>query len=223
MLCACRSGPLWLKWVILALAMLLFLAGWSPGIDPGVSSSGPGISRTPPKLERSGDIEEWTSLESTRPLVRQSLSHGAILLALGTEMELDEHRAFVEMLPVWEFMGSHQMVREELQVLRSSLQKELHRLLPDQTEELLTALSEDRLVASLNQAVASGKPCSFALEAFRVEVGFATYRHWQVRVRKPALEENPMTLGQVERLLGLPSTYQSYVRLLLRDPPRMKP
>lgn len=218
---AYRIEPFWLKLFLLALAALLILASLSGGMDPG---TGPGRATDPvtaPRLERSGDVEEWTAIESTRPLVRRALARGAILVAYGTEMELTEYRTLVARLLDPDCMGLEDGVRDELLALRGSLKVELARSLGSEANRMLAGLSEERLHEMLARVATVEAPCTFLLDEFAVEVGFADYRYWQVRIARPTVEERLLVRPTAERQVVLPGTKQLYLRLTLRDLPRL--
>src|SRR5262245_30185546 len=81
---ACRND--WLKVVILALAGAALLASFSPG----------GGQVTPPPAEHFRSGEGWWVIEKNALLVHRDLSAGAVVLALGTEMDVMVYRGLVE-------------------------------------------------------------------------------------------------------------------------------
>jgi hypothetical protein len=223
MVYACRSGPLWLKLVILALAALLAMASISTGNEPQIQPSRPTDTQTLPNLERLGDVQQRTAIESTRAMVRRELARGTIVVALGTEMDLTEHRVLMQKLKAPACMGIDDSVRDELLALRGSLKAELARHLGMEANRILAGLTEEKLHDALMRAVKLEVPSTFRWEEFAVEVGFTTYHYWMVTITPPDAEERALLLDRRERLVVLPCTKQAYLRLTLRDPPRMGP
>lgn len=218
MLCACRNGSLWLRLVILALAVLLALAGLSTGGTPWERPRGPTDPVRPPRLERA-DVEEWIAVESNRSLVRRVLARGAILVAHGTEMEQKEFVALERLLIARECLGREELLREEVMALRSDLKASLMREMPTEADRILARLTSKQLLHAMGRAADTECPTTFVVDEFVVEVGFETYRYWQVRISKPTLESPPPRWrNPAEKLLGLPSTRQVYLRLMFRDP-----
>ncbi|MFO0844488.1 MAG: hypothetical protein U0797_19175 [Gemmataceae bacterium] len=207
MLCACRNETTWwLKLIVLALAGVLALAAMSAGGGPA--------------QERAGDDRDLTTIESNNILVRRDLTRGAILLALGTEMDVMEHRGLIESLKTPGCAGLDDPVSGELLALRGALKGELARHMPTEAERLLKVLTSEKLHEVLTRAAKAEGVASFDLDEFRVEVGFATYHYWQVRVRP--YEEKGLLREKGERLAVLPCTKQTYVRFTLRPPPRVR-
>ena len=200
MLCACRSGQLWLRLLVLALAVLLALAGWSAG-DP---------LRSEPVLNtEQGGVTKGVAVESTRALEQRALSRGAIVVAYGTEMDLEEAGAFFDALEVFACDGIEASVREEVKALREALRGELVRHLASETDRILASLDEARLAEALTRAAREEGPCVIWQDEFAVEVGFQMYRYWAV---------DREAQSRAKPVIGLPPTRQAYVRLLLRMP-----
>jgi hypothetical protein len=175
----------------------------------------------PTRIERMGDVEEWIATESSRPLVRRALQRGALVTTFGTELDLPEYRTLIDRLASPGCMAGDDRVQDELLALRGNLKMELGRHLPTEVNRILTHLSEERLREMLARVVTVEAPCTFLLDAFAVEVGFADYRYWQVHITRPDIEEQRIIRPAAERLVVLPGTRQIYLRLVLRDPPKM--
>jgi hypothetical protein len=200
---ACRND--WLKVVILALAGAALLASFSPGGE---------VTLPPAEHFQSG--EGWVAVETNALLVHRRLSAGAVVLALGTEMDVLLHRGLVEELMSPD-SGGDDVVGEELLALRAALEAELARRIPSEAERVLHGLAGEKLLDSLRRAAFTDAPASFGLDEFRVEVGFATYCHWRTLVRADQGEE---LRQKGERTVVLPQTKQAYLKLTFRVPLR---
>jgi hypothetical protein len=204
MLWACRND--WLKVVILALAGALLLASFSGGGQV-----------TPPPAEHLRSGEGWAAVESNALLIRRGLSAGAVVLALGTGMDVLLHRGLVEELMSPDSGVGDDAVAEELLALRAALKAELARRIPAGAERILHGLTQEKLLDSLRRAAFTDAPASFGIDEFRVEVGFATYSHWRTLVGADQGEEQRQ---EGERTVVLPQTKQAYVKLTFRVPLR---
>jgi hypothetical protein len=205
MLCACRNEvSLWLKLALLALAGMLALARLSAGHNPD--------------QERGGDVRDRAAIESNHSLVQRDLSRGAVVLALGTEMDVMEHRGLIESLKTPGCAGADDPVPGELLALRGALKAELARHMPGEVNRILKELTDKKLLDALTRAAKAEEPVSFDMDEFRIEVGFATYHHWQVRTRP--VEEKALPPKKGERTVVLPCTKQAFMKFSLRPPTR---
>lgn len=209
MICACRTESLWLRLIILALAVLLTLAGWVAGNDPWRK---PLLPSDFDQAERVGCIDVGSiDFGSDRSVIRQTLRRDALVTVFGTELGPEQFRAFVEALtsqhPAWMAEPEvWQPLREVLAVIVSS------GLLPE-GESLSTDLVEEKLLAAA--AAAHSGPCVYRIDPLVLEVGFATYRHWTTRtVMQPQFDKGDVRWQPTERRVTLPDTHQFYVRLL---------
>jgi len=200
---------LWIRLVVLALAGALAVATLLAGSPPTLPA------------ELKGDDEEWSAIESSRVLVRRELSRGAVVVALGSEMDLMEHRGLVEALKSPGCVGIDDPAGDEVKTLRGSLRAEFGRHMGTEVDRILAGLTPDKLLDALTKAAKTDEPTSFLMEEFRVEVGFATYHYWQVRIPK-ATEEKSLRREKGDHLVVMPCTKQVYVRLTLRNPPRAR-
>jgi len=192
--------------VILALAGAALLASFSGGHQV-----------TPPPAEHFRPGEGWLATESNALLVHRRLSAGAVVLALGTEMDVMVYRGLVEELMSPDSGVGDDAVAEELLALRAALKAELVRRLPAEAERVLHGLAGEKLLDSLRRAAFTDAPASFGLDEFRVEVGFATYSHWRTLVRA---DQGEGLRHKGERTVVLPQTKQAYVKLSFRVPLR---
>ncbi len=205
MLCACRNENLWLKLIILALAGVLALASLSAG-KPAV---------VPPVIEQQLDPTGRSAIESNAILVQKELARGALVVALGTEMDQMEHRGLVEALKAPNCEAAEDPAREELMVLRTSLRAELRRHHPVEVARIDEAITNQKLLEGLQQAAQTGTPTRFNVEEFTVEVGFVTYSYWQVMVMPPTGTQ--LLPKESERMRILPATKQAYLKLSPRQ------
>ena len=212
MLCACRTESLWLRLVVLALAVLLTFVGWVAGGEPWRK---PLLPAEASWAEQVGlvDVNGSIDLGTDRAQVRHVLRRGAILVAFGTEKDVDEHLSFVEALATQACLGMAGPLRDELLPLRDRLQAALSRELAMDPERTREHLSDGMLLDVVARA-AEG-PGSLRVKEVTVEVGFASYRHWQRRItEKPITQRGVIRWQPIERRVALPDTYQLYVRLL---------
>jgi hypothetical protein len=210
MLSACRNDWFWIKVILLALAGMLALASLSTGDGQVIS----------PPSERSGAGEEGSAIESNTRIIRRDLAAGAVVVALGTEMDIMEHRGLIESLKSPDCAGIDDPVGEELLALRGALKAELTRHMSTEVQRMLQGLTKEKLLDALTRAATTDAPASFGFDEFRVEVGFATYSYWQARVRPN--QEKGLLREKGERTIVLPNTKQAYVRLTLRVPSRVR-
>ncbi len=203
MLCACRGSWFWLKVVILALAGALALASLSAG-----------EGQPPLSTERVDPDGGLAATESNAVLVHCDLSLGAVLLALGTEMDIMEHRGLAEGLKSPDATPDDPVVREELLALRDALKAEADRHMRSETKRIINEVTRDRLFKALATAARTEGPAMFVFDEFRVEVGFATYSYW--RVVLPSAGAKLPLREKGERTIVLPNTKQAYVKLTLR-------
>ena len=212
MLCACRTGSLWLRLVILTLVVLLTMVGWATGGEPWRKPLPPADAG---RAEQVGCVDVAGSIDrgTDRAQVRRVLHRGAILVAFGREMDADDHQRFVETLATHACLGKVEPIREELSPLRGALRATLPCYLDTQGEGILERLGDQVLLAALSRA--ADRPHRLRVEGFTAEVGFATYRHWKTRIiDRPVILKGVIRWQPVERRVALPDTHQPYVRLL---------
>lgn len=211
MLVAYRTETLWLRLVILALAVLLILASWAAGSDPWRKPLPPPDAG---RAERVGCIDIGSiDFGTDRSEVRRALRRGSLWVVYGTEMNPAERRAFVEMLTSQTDAGMAGPLRDALLPLREELDTILSSGWIPVGDRFLTALSDERLLEAL--AAADRGPCAMRVDAFVIEIGFAHYRHWKTRPSHELFTLKGETRRQPpDKRVALPDTYQLYVRFL---------
>lgn len=212
MICACRTESLWLRLIILALAVLLTLAGWVAGSDPWRK---PLPLLDADRAERVGCIDVGSiDFGSDRSEIRRNLRCNALVIVFGTEMGPESFRALIEALISQNSMGMVEPGLDASLPLREVLAAVLSSGLLPEGEPLLTRLQVEEKLLEAAAAAYSG-PCAMRLDTCVLEVGFATYRHWKTRTITPPLDwRGDVRRQPTERRIALPDTYQFYVRLL---------
>lgn len=210
MFCACRNEHLWIKLIVLALAGVLALATISTGSD---------VPKILPE-QQSTNPQERSAIECNDVTVRRELMRSAVVLALGTEMDVMEHRGLIESLRNPGCIEVNDPVPSELLALRAALRAELNRVMPSETTRILKQLSEEKLLDAFTKSAHVEAPVSFVMDEFTVEVGFATYHYWQVRVRSE--QSKGLLREKADRTIVFPCTKQAYVKLTLRAMPRVR-